>query len=83
MIQSVMELGEAFESQWHSIKCSQSGIFSGTICTQSGIGQCRSLKTVRQSNFRRAVDALVPSYPLSRATSQNLIHIFSFATRRT
>ena len=56
MIQSVMELGEAlFESQWHSIKCSQSGIFSGTICTQSGIGQCRSLKTVRQSNFRRAV----------------------------
>ena len=79
-MQLVMKSGEVLESKsvWHPIKCSHSGISCGTMYGQSCIGQFRSLKTVRQSNFRIDSDAFVPSYPCSRATSQNFIQLFSF-----
>ena len=78
-MQLVMKSGEVLESKsvWHPIKCSHSGISCGTMYGQSCIGQFRSLKTVRQSNFRIDSDAFVPSYPCSRATSQNFIHLLT------
>ena len=60
-MQLVMKSGEVLESKsvWHPIKCSHSGISCGTMYGQSCIGQFRSLKTVRQSNFRIDSDAFV------------------------
>ena len=46
---------------WDSIKCSHSGELGGMM---SCIGQHLSLKSVRQSNFRMAIDAFVPSGPV-------------------
>ena len=45
-------------SVWHSVKCTQNGVTSGMMCSQSSAGH-PSLKTVRD-NMRIASPALVP-----------------------
>ena len=63
MMRLVMWSGKTFESNrvLDSIKCSHSGELGGMMYEQSCIGQHRSLKSERQSNFRMAIDAFVPS----------------------
>ena len=57
---------------WHSVKCIQSGVPSGTMYSQSSTGHLLSLNTVRDNNLRIAIPALVPSTPWSSAVSHNL-----------
>ena len=50
---------------WHSVKCAQSGVPSGTMYLQSSTGHLLSLNTVRDNNLRIAIPALVLFTPCS------------------
>ena len=60
---------------WHSVKCTQSGVPSGTMYSQSSTRHLLSLNTVRDNNLRIAISAPVPFTPWSSTVSHNLIQM--------
>ena len=60
-------------SVWHSVKCVQNGVPSGTMCLQLSTGHLLSLNTGRHNNLRIASPAPVTFRPWSSTMSHNCI----------